>query len=236
MILVWILQPPLVPPHLPPPPSTSWTIASPFLWWVWTKMTFTPINSTSYWCWSKTCLVSVDDDRNDTLWSLHLETFVVPYTNPGGKCIISNSPAASCRDRCFLTNDPDRGCVSTTVSVEPTIQCSYNNRQLRIHLEDHKNQWAKQFKARRISLDECIQDERSWIIVSILTPIVILVFFVAAFLIVKLIIKPRSRQRSFQKTREYEEKQRLSKSKTSFQAGRAYSNHLEVLDQDDEYW
>ena len=85
-----------------------------------------------------------------------------------------------------MTSSPDRGCVSFTVFVQSEdIYCFYTNRQLRKDLEDNLDSWANEYHAREIVLDDCLEDVRSWKIMTIALPIVSIGLIVIGLILMK---------------------------------------------------
>ena len=54
-----------------------------------------------------------------------------------------------------------------------------------------RNQWAKQFDAARISVDDCMADSVGWIVVAVLMPIAVVGLFIGGFFAAKVWKKKR---------------------------------------------
>ncbi len=81
--------------------------------------------------------VNEDEFVNNDLANLkmRIEALASNYaTTAGVTCQFHYSLARSCRERCFMTSEVDRGCVTFATTVDTDIFCSYTDDLLRYHL------------------------------------------------------------------------------------------------------
>ena len=72
-----------------------------------------------------------------TFVSMHLAEFWNEIQNFASECTLLRSNAVSCVNECALSTDPDRGCVSFTVTIAKSTICHYTKSDLISDLE-HK--------------------------------------------------------------------------------------------------
>jgi len=93
------------------------------------------------------------------------------------------------RQSCHLTTDSTRGCVYFPVSVVTNVFCTYSNELLRQDIENEAENWANDFKASRIDVDDCMEEVDAHVWASIALPIFALVVILAGWLIWELVFK-----------------------------------------------
>ena len=130
-------------------------------------------------------------------------------------CNVFFTPPVSCRSKCGLTAEVNRGCVSVFVDVTTSIFCSYSNSQLRDDLAEAKKAEVKEFVktagAKRLAVDDCYAKEKGWLIMAILIPVGAVAVLALAFFVIKSLMAGDRRKRMAE-TR----KERLSSAKNEY--------------------
>jgi len=115
------------------------------------------------------------------------------------RCELINTDAMSCHDECFMSNDPDRGCLGVIVGlVNDPLICNKTQEEFKDEIENKIPDWQNEFSVDRIELDDCLASQQKiWIITGVAIMVFALGVFIISFVVFKIVQKNKRKNEQY---------------------------------------